>query len=358
MSREKSSTLIDVAKRAGVSTATVSRYLNGMKVRPSFAIRVAEAIDQLGYRPNQAARSIKGQKSGTIGIILPDVEHPYFSAMLEGALQQARLDNTTILIGSCSGKQEYEDKIIDQFSYSILDGLIYTPVARHVNLVEIEAFRNLPVVIAARAPSVYPELPHVYQDTFSGGYLSAKYLLSMGYRRIAFLASFWEPSLILDNLTDLLEVPGSAVYSSLFRFRGYLKALEEFDVPYDSDLIKICSYGIEDGRQAIKQLLAQVTGFDAVVTASDYVACGVIEILESQGISVPNDVSVMGYGDLQFGKMVTPRLSSVNQHMIDLGRYAVKALDMAINNETVDDLKLDVEVVVRESTCKKRTRIM
>ncbi len=357
MAKGKTATLIDVAKYAGVSIATVSRYLNGVRVRPELAAKVADAVEKFDYRLNPAARLIKGQKSETIGLILPELDHPYFATLLEGAAGQARELGQSILIGSCHGKHEVEDQIIDQFAHNILDGLIYTPVAKSVNLIETEAFRDLPVVIAARGPRVYPELPHVYQDTQGGGYLSTKYLLSLGHRKIAFFSSFWEPKFTERDMLEMLETPGTGVYSSLYRFSGYLKALEEFGVAYDPNLVIICNYGFEDGKDAAKQLLSRMIEFDSIVTASDYVACGVIDILGAQGISVPNDVSVMGYGNLELGKIIKPQLSTIHQNMFELGKIAVRTLYDVINNKEVENTLLDVELIVRDSTSKKEREV-
>ncbi len=353
MAKGKSTTLIDVAKYAGVSIATVSRYLNGVKVRPELAVKVAEAVKKFDYRLNPAARMIKGQKSETIGLILPELDHPYFASLLEGAAEQARAFGQSILVGSCHGKHEVEEQTIDQFAHNILDGLIYTPVAKSVNLIEIEAFRELPVVIAARDQSVYPELPHVYQNTHGGGYLSTKYLLSLGHRKIAFFASFWEPDFTKKEMLEILNTPGTGVYSSLNRFSGYLDALEEFGIAYDSNLVITCSYGFEDGKTAAKRLLSRMIEFDSIVTASDYVACGVIDVLEAQGISVPNDVSVMGYGNLELSKIMKPQLSTIHQNMFELGKQAVRSLHDVINNIETEDIMLDVELIVRDSTSKK-----
>ncbi len=353
MANRKSVTLVDVAKYAGVSIATVSRYLNGVRVRPELAVKVAEAVEKFDYRLNPAARLIKGQKSETIGVILPELDHPYFATLLEGAAEQAREFGQSILVGSCHGKHEVEEQTIDQFAHNILDGLIYTPVAKSVNLIEIEAFRELPVVIAARDKSVYPELPHVYQDTHGGGYLSTKYLLSLGHRKIAFFASFWEPGFTEMGMLDILKTPGTGVYSSLNRFSGYLEALQEFGISYDPKLVIKCSYGFEDGKSAAKELLSRMIEFDSIVTASDYVACGVIDTLEAQGISVPNDVSVMGYGNLELGKIIKPQLSTIHQNMFELGKQSVRSLHDVIHEKDTEDILLDVELIVRDSTSKK-----
>jgi LacI family transcriptional regulator, galactose operon repressor len=353
MKNGKIPTLSDVAGMAGVSIATVSRYLNGIKIKQDLEVKVKEAILCLDYRPNYAARSIKGSRSSTIGMILPKLEHPYFSAVLEGATQEARKYDQIILVASSQGKRDIENQIIDQFSRSIIDGLIYTPVAVSDSFIEAESFRNLPVIITGRGPDVYPEFFHVFQNTRAGGYISTNYLLSLGHRKIAFFASFWEPIYESGTILQSLKRPGSGVYSSLERFRGYLEALEEAGVEYDPELVIICSYNYDAGKQAARDLLSRCTGFDAIVTASDIVACGAIRTLTAQGINVPGDVSVVGYGNLDIGTMMKPELTSIHQDMFSLGVESVKALNALLNNEELSNVMLDVKLIVRDSTNKK-----
>ncbi|MBI9105698.1 MAG: LacI family DNA-binding transcriptional regulator [Spirochaetales bacterium] len=346
-------TMAEVAARAGVSIATVSRYLNGIKIKPKLVDKVKKAIDELDYKPNQAARSIRGSRSHTIGMILPQLEHPYFSAVLEGATQEARKHDQTILVASSQGKRDIEHQIIHQFSRSIIDGLIYTPVATGDSFIEEDSFRNLPVIITGRSPSVYPEFNHVFQNTRAGGYLSTNYLLSLGHKKIAFFASFWEPICESNSIMECLTLPGAGVYSSLERFRGYLDALKEADVEYDSNLVVICSYGFKDGQQAARDLLSRCIAFDAIVTASDTVACGVINTLRAQGIQIPSDVSILGYGNLEIGSIITPQLTSIHQDMFALGVESVKAFNALLNGEALSNKILDVKLVVRDSTSKK-----
>jgi len=349
-------TLNDVAASAGVSISTVSRYLNGIKIRDDLARKVELAVAHLDYRPNYAARAIRGSKSRAIGMILPKIEHPYFSAVLEGATEEARRHDQTMLVSSSQGKRAIENDIIHQFSRSIIDGLIYTPVATDDDFIETESFRNLPVIIAARGPKVYPEFTHVFQNTRSGGYLSTSYLLSLGHRRIAFFASFWEPFCTSTTIISSLELPGAEVYSSLDRFRGYLDALEEAGVEYDSNLVVVCGYGFESGIQAVKELLSRCDPFDAIVTASDAVAGGAMHTLDLQGMEVPTDVSVVGYGDLEIGTITKPSLTTIQQDMFFLGEESVRALNKLIEDKPVANEMLDVKLIVRNSTKKKQIK--
>lgn len=348
-------TLNDVARRAGVSISTVSRYLNGIKIKEDLALKVEEAVKHLDYRPNYAARAVRGSKSSAIGMILPKIEHPYFSAVLEGATEEARRHDQTILVSSSQGKRAVENDIIHQFARSMIDGLIYTPVATDDDFIETESFRNLPVVIAARGPKVYPEFTHVYQNTRSGGYLSTNYLLSLGHRRIAFFASFWEPFCESSALRENLDHPGAEVYSSLDRFRGYLDALAEAGVDYNPDLAVVCGYGFDSGGRGVKELLSRCEPFDAIVTASDTVAGGVMHVLEMQGIEIPADVSVVGYGNLEVGTLMKPPLTTIQQDMFALGEASVRAVNRLIEDEPAANEMLDVKLIVRDSTRKKQT---
>ena len=354
MENGKIPTLSDVAGMAGVSIATVSRYLNGIKIKPSLEVKVKEAILCLDYRPNYAARSIKGSRSSAIGMILPKLEHPYFSAVLEGATQEARKHDQIILVTSSQGKRDIENQIINQLSRSIIDGLIYTPVAVSDSFIKAESFRDLPVIIAGRGPTVYPDFFHVFQNTRNGGYISTNYLLSLGHKKIAFFASFWEPICDSNTIMQTINQPGAGVYSSLERFKGYLDALEGAGIGYDSELVIICSYGFNDGQQAARSLLSRCIEFDAIITASDIVACGAISILTAQGIKIPLDVSVIGYGNLEVGAIMNPALTSIHQDMFALGEESVRAFNALLNGDLVSNEMMEVKLVVRDSTSKKK----
>lgn len=352
MKRDRSPTVRDVADASGVSIATVSRHLNGKRIRPDLQSRVQAAIDELDYRPNTAARFMKGSKTGTIGLIVPEIHYPYFAAVLEGATGEARANDQLLLVSSSRGKRSTEALIVDQFSRSTIDGLIYAPVATGELLPDRDAFRDLPVVITARR-EIYPDLVHVYSNTRKGGYLSTKYLLSLGRTRVAFFASFWEPICTSDTLVDSLSRPNSGAYSSLERFRGYLQALDEADISYDSSLAVIGGYTCESGRDSAKQLLARLSPFDAIVTASDLVASGAIEVFEAQGLTVPQDVSVVGYGDQDIGRIVRPHLSTIRQNMDAIGANSVRMINRLLDGQHPADWVEDVELIVRESTVRK-----
>jgi LacI family transcriptional regulator len=349
-----SPTVHDVARLSGVSAATVSRFLNNHRIRPDLEARVRAAVDQLDYRPNTAARFMKGSKTGTIGLIVPEIDHPYFAAILEGASQEARDNDQLILAASSHGKRANETLVVDQFSRSIIDGLIYAPVATGELFPRRDVFRNLPVVITARR-GIYPDLVHVYSDTRRGGYLSTKYLLSLERRQVSFIASFWEPICDSQSIMDMLSTPNSGAHASLERFRGYLDALEEMNVTYDPSLVIVCGYTYESGFEAGTQLLTRLAPFDAIVTASDLVAAGAIGAFEAQGLDVPRDVSVVGYGDQDVGRVLRPSLTSIRQNVYELGVKSVKTMNALLHGERPDDWVEDVELIVRESTVKSQT---
>ncbi|PIE04330.1 MAG: LacI family transcriptional regulator [Spirochaetales bacterium] len=353
MKKRNIATLEDVAELAKVSVATVSRFINGKKIRPELVDRVKEAAEKLEYKPNSAARAVRGSQSGIIGMILPQLQDAYFSTLIEGATREALKHGKTIMVASSQGKKEIENQLIHQFSRSLIDGLIYTPVATGGNFVETNAFRNMPVIIAARNPSVYPGFVHMYQNTRKGGYLSTSYLLSLGHRRIAFFASFWEKICTPESILDILDSPGSGVYLSLDRFRGYLDALHEANLEYDPELMVICGYGSNTGAEATLELLSRCVDFDAVVTASDTVAGGAVRCLAQQGIEVPGDVSVIGFGNLPTSALFSPALTTVHYDMFALGQETVRGMNLLIEGSSVKNKELDVKLVLRGSTMKK-----
>ncbi len=348
-------TLEDVAKLAQVSVATVSRYVNGKKIRPELMQKVKEAAEKLDYKPNWAARAVRGSKSGIIGIILPQLQDAYFSALIEGASQEALKHNQTIMTASSQGNKDIERSLIEQFSRSVIDGLIYTPVALQGSFVDAQLFRDLPVVIAARNPSIYPNFVHIYQNTRKGGYLAASYLLSLGYKRIAFFASFWEKICTPETIMSIKDTPEAGMYLSIERFKGYLDALSEAGLEYDPALLVVCGYERNTGTNAAIELLSRGVHFDAVITASDLFTGGAMRCLIEQGFKVPEEVSVIGFGNLPSAPLLTPSLTTIQYDMFALGQETVKSINRLSKGETVKNSELDVKLVVRNSTIKKPT---
>jgi LacI family transcriptional regulator len=344
--------LKDISKMSGISVPTISRYLNGQSVKPSTEQKIKKVLETSGYTPNAAARFMKGSSTGIIGLILPEIAHHFFSIIAEGVISEARNNHQLVILGSSYGTLENEARTINRFSSSILDGLIYIPIAKAENIPEIEKFRDLPLVVAARR-NLIADIPHVYHDGEKGGYLATKYLISLGRTRIAFIASFWEAPCKKEDLLLFVADKNNYQFSSLERFKGYLKALKEADLPFDPSLVYLTNYDFVDGEKVAKELIEGFTGCDGIIAMTHTVAEGLSFQLGNQGIRVPNDISIVVFES----EMVhSEYYTYINLHLFEMGQIAVRLLNKKINRQPVSDICLDVNLIIQKSTVAKRKK--
>lgn len=345
-------TIIDIAEKSGVSIASVSRYLNGHKVRKETAERIKMALEGANYSPNAAAKFMKGQRTGIIGLILPEISHPFFSLIAEGAIGEARKNDQLLLISSTEGNRENEKIAVEQFSRTILDGLVYIPVSNPADLPAIENFRNLPLVVAGRI-RLFPGVPHVYSDGEKGGYLATKYLIQLGRRNIGFFGSFWELPCDIDQIRSISRTSNSGSYSTIERFKGYLRALEEEGIPYDATKVVLCGYGYSNGFQAAKELMTRLIPIDGLLIMTAMVAGGCMEGLRNQGIAVPKDISIIVFDDSEIVNVTVPRLTSVQLSLRKMGIEAIRSLNRLLAGEPCGDKVIDVSLRIADSTIQK-----
>lgn len=342
----------DIARLSGVSIATLSRYFNGQSIRKNNEEKVRKVLEETGYRPSIAARFMKGSSSGVIGLIVPEINHPFFSIIAEGIMQEARKNGQLVLCGSSEGSVEIERQVIDRFSQSILDGLIYIPVAKAESIPALESFRNLPLVITARR-NIIPGVPHVYHDGEKGGYLSTRYLIQLGRRRIGFIASFWDAPCSNQELLAFSKQPASYTFSSVERFKGYLKALQEYGVPYDPELVVVSGYTHQSGVDAASTLIGRFSNCNGIIAMTHAVANGCASQLRRQGHKIPEDVSMIIFDASESKADYT--FSSVELHLMKMGEVSVKELNMLMQGKGAGDVCLDVELCVRDTTSVLRS---
>ena len=348
-------TIKEVAKEAGVSIATVSRVLNGEKSVASFLQeKVRTAMQSLNYVPNVNARNIRGGDPGIIGVIVPDVGDDFFSKILEGLIEGAEQQGKSVLTFSCHGKIGREWKCLEQAAQAGVSSLIYCPQGE-IDAEDIYKLfpKDLPLVILYRR-DILKKIPHIYHDNVKGGYIAAKYLLLQGRRRIAFLATAWgNPFKNAAELVQASEGARAGAFSATDRLQGYRKALKEFGVPFDMELVRLSDFGYENGYASGKRLLSSLIDFDAVIAGNDVLAAGVMQALSEQNIKIPEKVSIIGFDDSIHAKIAIPKLTSVKQRPFHIGREAVRMLEEAKLGKKVQDHVVDVELIVRDSTSQK-----
>jgi len=345
----KQHSIKDISRLSGVSIATLSRYFNGQSIRPANEKKILQILEETGYRPSIAARFIKGHSSGVIGLIVPEITHPFFALIAEGVMREARKQGKLVLLGSSEGSVDIEKQIINRFSQSILDGLIYIPVAKAENIPAIESFRNLPLVVTARK-GIIAGVPHVYHDGQAGGYLATKHLISLGRCNIAFIASFWDIPCTNNELLASLNKPSMRAFSSIDRFTGYLKALEEAGIPYRPELVVVTGYGHEHGVEAASILKGRFVDCNGVVAMTQATANGFTAQAKRLGYRIPEDISVVLFDANESKADYT--FTYIELHLIKMGQESVRALNEVIMGKKIQDTCLEVELRVRETSVK------
>lgn len=329
-------TLEDVAKQAGVSRSTVSRVINDHPgVRESVRKRVQSVIQETGYRPNAAARTLASQRSWTIGLVLPSsvssfFADPYFPRLTQGIAQACNQYNYTLGLFLLGSKDD-EEKIYPRVSRKgYLDGAIVQSGQIGDMLTDHLAKVGFPLVVAGR-PARPMDVSYIDVDNVNAAYNAVSHLIRLGYKRIA----------------TITGVVNSTV--SMDRKEGYLKALAERGRPVDESLIVEGDFTEAGGYFAMHHLLDARP--DAVFAASDIMAIGAMRAIREAGLSVPEDVAVVGFDDLPLAKIPNPQLTTVRQPVFQFGFQAVEILIDLIENgiSPARRVIMDTELIIRDS---------
>jgi LacI family transcriptional regulator len=333
-SKRSRPTIYDVARLAGVSTATVSRALNGTgQIAPATRATIDAAVEQLGYRPNTIARSLVTKSTQTIAFLLPDITNPFYAALVSGIQQYALSHGHTMLLCTTEGDAEREEQYLSllrakQVDGALVDGLVLPPdrIARFVE-------DGFPIVCLDRDIDSNA-IPLVQVDNRLGGRLATQHLIDLGHDRIA-------------------HVTGARTLRiSEDRLAGFRDALAAIGVTPDPRLVAEGGFTEEGGYDATRTLLETGEEFTAVFAANDLSALGVLHALAESGRRVPEDVSVVGFDDLRLSAYTTPPLTTIRQPAAEIGQRATELLIDLTHGRRVRKLRhlLEPELVVRAST--------
>ncbi|WP_449376507.1 catabolite control protein A [Bacillus safensis] len=328
-------TIYDVAREANVSMATVSRVVNGNpNVKPTTRKKVLEAIDRLGYRPNAVARGLASKKTTTVGVIIPDISSIFYSELARGIEDIATMYKYNIILSNSDQNTDKELHLLNTMLGKQVDGIVF--MGGNITDVHVEEFKRSPVpIVLAASVEEQAQTPSVNINYEQAIYDSVQLLVEKGHKRIAFVSG-----------------PMSEPINSVRKLAGYKRALEEAGIAFDDTLVAEGDYSYDSGIEALAHLLEQSDKPTAVIAATDEMALGVIHGAQDRGISIPEDLEVIGFDNTRLSLMVRPQLTTVVQPTYDIGAVAMRLLTKLMNKEQVDDqiVELPHRIEERQST--------
>jgi len=328
------STILDVARLAGVSTATVSRVINVPEsVREKTREKVLQAMTKCNYKYNALARGFVTKKSNTIGLIIPTINNPVFSDSTLGVQEYADQKNIKVVLGNSYYQYSQEENLVKVLRESQVDGLIITTTNLKGDILKSLVDEDFPFVLLFSTIKSGP-MSAVGIDNYRGGYEATEHLISLGHKRIGMVAGKF-------TMTD----------RSFHRWHGYKKCLRDHNIPYDKELLVQTDYSLSGGRDSIKKILGLNNPPTAAFCSNDYIALGATKGAREMGLTLPEDLSIVGFDDVQTASYMVPALTTIHQPAYEMGQRAAQILLQMIEKKSkpVQDM-MDLKLIVREST--------
>ena len=336
---KKKLTQKDVARLAGVSQAIVSHVVNetDKAIPEKTRQRVLKAMDELGYTPNKAARSLRAQKSYSIACIVPDITNAFFPPFLRGIQSIADLHNYDLIIYDSHTSEDKEKHYVRTLGCGHVDGAVASLFHRDTQIITDLADRGFHLVTMERGRPDAETRPHdvVYVDDVSASRAAVAYLIELGHRRIGILSG----------------IEGTPPQRN--RLKGYRQELGDHGLNFDQRYVRNGDYTEEGGYAEMSALLRLPERPSAVFAANDLMAIGAMLAVQGDGLQIPEDIAIMGFDDIPAARLVTPRLTTVRQFQDQIGQRAAALLfDRLRGNapQAPQFVEMPFKIVVREST--------
>lgn len=328
-------TVYDVARHVGLSIASVSRALNGQPgVSSATVARVMAAAEELDYHRSDIAKALVTKSTGAIGILVPDLTNPFFPELVHGMQEAADRAGLTLLLGGISASASASRVTIGMLRRKKVDGIIVVAGALDLEGQQ-DLFTGVPAVFLDR-PLSLEGVGSVGIDHEDGAYQATRHLIDLGHRRIA-------------------HISGPRAHDvAIRRLAGWRRACEEAGIPAEDLVLADGDFSESGGYLGAEQVLADRDRVTAIFAANDLSAIGVLSYCADHGISVPDDLSVIGFDGIALCRYVTPKLSTVAQPIAQLGAAAIDSLQVAITEGRPESIVLRAELRPADSTAAPR----
>jgi len=333
-------TIRDVAARAGVSVATVSYVINGTKpVAPETAARVRRAMEELDYHPNAVAQSLRTRTTHVIGVVVSDIANPFFATLVRGAEDCAREHGYSLLI--CNTSEELGNELVSLqlLSRKRVDGMILAPTGKSDELLLELIDRGMRIVTIDRKVEGLAA-PAIVSENERGAFIATSHLLELGHRRIGIVLG-------LPHLSTTME-----------RLKGYQKALAQFGVKEDPNLIVYGYSQVAAAQEATLKLLDSKAAPTAIFATNNLMTLGVMMAIHERSLRCPQDISIVGFDDFEWAAAFNPPITTVAQDPYRMGKTAVEILLDCLqgNSHSAETIRIPVRFIPRASTAPIKRR--
>jgi len=325
----------DVARRAGVSIATVSRVLNNSEsVNEETRMKILKAIKELKYQPSRVAKRLRSKSGGgnLLGVLIPDIENPFYVDVLRGIEDMAYQNNYVIIMCNFSQDEKKESRYLEILESEAIDGLVAAPASEDDPRVKKFLRSGLPVVCVDRGLKGL-DVDLVWVNNEEGAYQAVTYLVQQGYKRVAHIAGL------------------STIPSSRLRDIGYRKALTDNGIEIDESLIVYGDSSYRSGVELTEKLLKLSPPPDALFTGNNLITLGALEVINKKKLQIPGDIAILGFDDMNWSNALNPPLTAVRQPAYEIGRRAGELLIQRIKDPKRPPIQmtLNSELKIRKS---------
>lgn len=326
-------TIYDVAKRANVSIATVSKVINNKgKISEDTKRKVREVMEELNYRPSLVASALANKKTATIGLLVPDVANPYFSEVSRRIEDWCRKSGYGVIICNTDSDDKKMVEYIELLQQKGVDGLIISSTVQYKKEVIQELLeKKMPVVLFSTTIRNL-DINAVTVDGYYGAYKAVEHLIHQGCKKIAFV--------------------GEEKWRSGVRMQAYCDALQEHGLNVDEKCIRYGGSSISGGKKATGEILDSVKQIDGIFAFNDMLAIGALKEVQARNISVPDEIKIVGFDNTSFAEITTPPLSSVSQPIDEMAQRAVELIVEEIKDSGVRKQRIELtpELIIRQSS--------